>query len=217
MTLNELVQKVQTAIQDPSFSEAQITGYINRGLFEVAGAVQLPELYKFESITTDVDNPFTALPSDFMRDVVFIHSQKNGGRLTVEVSHIKFLKLYPGLDRTGGGIARASVKGSMLFYQPVPSTPDTLTVHYHRKPDMLAEGSDEPDCLPAHLQEALLVSFAAWKIFSLIEDGIEGPKVNTDRYDRDFHLALADLKVFLGDEDGEPVFVSDDIEDIEIW
>ena len=82
---------------------------------------------------------------------------------------------------------------------------------------MLAEGSDEPDCLPVHLQEALLVSFAAWKIFSLIEDGIEGPKVNTDRYDRDFHLALADLKVFLGDEDGEPVFVSDDIEDIEIW
>ena len=30
-----------------------------------------------------------------------------------------------------------------------------MTVHYHRKPDMLAEGSDEPDCLPAHLQEAL--------------------------------------------------------------
>ena len=111
MTLNELVQKVQLAIQDPSFTEAQIAGYINRGLFEVAGAVQLPELYTFASIATDTDNPFVTLPSDFMRDVLFVYSEKNGGRLPVEVSHIKFLKMYPGLDSTGGGIVEGVRKG----------------------------------------------------------------------------------------------------------
>ena len=46
-----------------------------------------------------------------------------------------------------------------------------------------------------HLQRDLLVNYTAWKIFELIEDGLEGPGVNTQRYQELFLKALRTLEL----------------------
>ena len=120
---------------------------------------------------------------------------------------IEFSEDYPLLDKEG----RVDVtieQGGNLYYQRIPTSAVTLTLHFYRKPVEMDAEADTPDGIPTHLQVLLLVSFACWKIFELIEDGIDEPTPNTDKYERKFLKALKTLELsipfdarslFLGD------------------
>lgn len=88
------------------------------------------------------------------------------------------------------------------------SSGEDITVHFYRLPVDMSDGDDPPDGIPLHLQDPLLVNYACYKIFELIEDGIEGVGVNTQRYEKRFLQALKTLEMsiprytrslFLGD------------------
>jgi len=67
----------------------------------------------------------------------------------------------------------------------------------------------EPTCLPHHLHEDLLVSFAAKEIYDLIEDGVEDKKINYTKYNNAFNKALMELALFVG-EDGQAYNMPDE-------
>jgi hypothetical protein len=59
--------------------------------------------------------------------------------------------------------------------------------------------------------EPLLVHYACREIFSEIEDGMEGEKVNTDYHHTVFVAALSELDSYLGPQKRKPVDITTEI------
>jgi len=202
MNLSELSTTVQLIIQDDSFDN-YIINYLNQAQLEIAGGMKsalgswitppLPGLLSIDTVTTVVDTPYVELPSDFHRRVQFVTNSSNT-EIEILEDFISFSETYPGLTRVGK-VTNVIDQGNLLYYQSIPSDPEVLTVQYYRKPTDMALSTDEPDGIPIHLQKSLLVNHAAWKIYELIEDGIEGPGVNTKRYMDLFYQTLLNLEL----------------------
>lgn len=132
-------------------------------------------------------------PTNFHRELSFA-SASNGAEIDIANSFISFVESSPLLNKSGT-VYEIIEQGNKIYYQNIPSTSETLTIHYYRKPTEMSLDTDEPDGIPKHLQKELLINHACWKIFELIEDGIEGPGVNTQRYMELFYRALKVLEL----------------------
>jgi len=206
MKNRELIERVREKIHDASYTPAMILARLNKGVGRIAGMVDLPDLKSSDTVETTTD-PYVALPSTagnvFHRkekSLFFVSSQGQDIEINIMESWIKFLEKWPTLDEAAD-VRDVCVRGSRLYYQPIPATADTLDLHFFRRPvDMTANSDDEPDGIPEDLQEDLLVSFACWDIYSDIED--EGGKTpETDKYQRRFAQALAELQMIVGPKD----------------
>lgn len=204
-TQDELVSLVQGVIQDDSYSEATILKYLNRAQSHIAGGVMivypdgtqaiskpLPDLATSSDITTSTSDPYVDMPDDYSRELYFVSCPDDNKRITIYQSVPEFLSYYPGLSSTSDVIA-VCVRGTRFYYQGMPDTAQTLTLYYHKTATDMAGALTTPDGIPEHLQEELLVNHVAWKIFNLIEDGVEGQKINSLNAKNDFMAGMIDL------------------------
>ena len=199
LTLQSLVQEI---MQDSSL-DTSIPGKINQGVQEIAGGMQstvgsvitppLPDLFTIGTVYTATDAAYVTLPATYQRGLQFV-ANENGHEVDISNSFIDFAQTYPLLDRAGV-ISEVAEKGGNLYYQGIPASSETLTLHFYRFPVDMSDDDDTPDGIPTHLQIPLLVNYAAWKMFELIEDGVEGPGVNTQRYMGLFMNALRTLEL----------------------
>ncbi|MBI9090145.1 MAG: hypothetical protein JEZ12_13095 [Desulfobacterium sp.] len=213
MTFSELISKVQEAIQDPDYTDEMVGEILNRGLLAVASGVvlpdkyavspPLPDLYTEGTVETVVDSGVCDLPTDFNRGLLQVVNDQ-GEPLRVFSSFRKFLKENPGKEV--GSVRICAVNGKKLLYRDIPSTEETLEVHYYAAPIPMEDEDDEPDCLQEGFHHPLLVGFACKEIFNLLEDGIDGPKKNTMYWEREFQKGVHDLGVFIG-EDSDPDYM----------
>ena len=205
MTLPELITIIDRIITDDSFTDTDIKNYLNEAQLVVAGGVQstlgswltppLPELFTIDTITTELSLSNTAMPDDFHRQLQFVASSV-GNEINIAESFLSFVETYPLLNQAGT-VNECCEFGNNFYYQGIPTSAETLTIHYYRKPNDMTNGDDEPDGIPIHLQRNLLVNHVCWKIFELIEDGIEGPGVNTERHMKLFYDAVRTLELFI--------------------
>lgn len=201
-TFAELKTYVEKIIQDTSLN-SMIGAYMNQGILEIAGGMQsalgdwitppLPELLTIGTVTTSVDAAYVSMPTNFQRVLQFAASS-NGAEIDIEDSFIEFSETYPLLNQTGS-ITSVIERGNNFYYQGIPTTAEDVTIHYYRYPIPMDAIDDTPDGIPSHLQRSLLVNYTAWKIYELIEDGLEGPGVNTQRYMGLFYAALKTLEL----------------------
>jgi hypothetical protein len=191
---------------------------INRGIQTVCAGVllpgkyeispPLPDLYAVDEIDTTPGEGVVSLPDDFGRNLVMVVNDL-GEEIRIEKSFLKFLK--KNTSQETGSIRICSVQGKRLLYRDVPSAAETLELHYYAKPDALEDEEDTPDYIPEGLHHDLLVGFACKEIFKLLEDGISGPTINTDKWTGVYHAGVHELGLFIG-EDGEAFNVGDDLE-----
>lgn len=201
-TFAELQIYVEKIIQDTSLN-SMIGTYLNQGVMEIAGGMQsalgdwitppLPELLTIDTITTATDTAYVSMPTNFQRELQFV-ANSSGAEIDIEENFILFSETYPLLNQSGS-VSAVIEKGNKFYYQGIPTSETDLTIHYYRYPVMMNLITDEPDGIPKHLQRSLLVNYTAWKIFELIEDGLEGPGVNTQRYMELFYRALKVLEL----------------------
>lgn len=201
-TFAELKTYVEKIIQDSSLN-SMIGTYINQGIIEIAGGMQsalgdwitppLPELLTIDTVTTSIISAYVSMPDDFQRTLQFVASS-TGAEIDIEDSFIEFSKTYPLLNQSGS-ITSVIEIGNNFYYQGIPTTAEDVTIHYYKYPTEMSDDYDEPDGIPKHLQRSLLVNYAAWKIYELIEDGLEGPGLNTQRYMQLFMNALKILEL----------------------
>ena len=211
MTGDELITEVKLIVQDASFDEDTILGYINEGLLAVASVIDLPDLEELDTIDTSTTADHVALPSGYFRSISFIDSITNEVSITKpgrNYEYLKFRRRHPVAD-TGYRVTDVAVRAKELFYYPIPEAEETLRLGFIKRPTDIDPGS-EPDCIPEHLHRPLLCSYAAMIIFSKIEDGIEGKQLNTDRQKQNFNTALLDLATFVGPRDREPIYIADE-------
>lgn len=206
MNLDKLIQQVDRITQDSDFDSTAITDYLNRGMLEIAGGIRradsstitqpLPNLFIVGTVST-TDTFKVSLPVDYHRDVVFAVDYL-GRELPIYDSFIEFMKVYPALNATGTVNALA-IKGRDLYYQGIPDTVQTITLHYHRYPVDMVDGEDEPDGLPSNFHN-ILVDYACKEFFTMVEDGIDGKNINTMKYEQRFQRGLEALEASIAAE-----------------
>ena len=164
-TLSELRQFVRIEISDHSISDDDINNALNAVLKKVAGGVvyaeignlspPLPELLKTDGeIDADYSDAFVDMPDDYQRDLIFCRNSTE--KLIVNDSFLDFMNKYPTLDDSGG-VSEVCVQGRKFYYQGLPTTYETLYVHYYRYPDTLSDDSDTPEGIPERLHKDILV------------------------------------------------------------
>jgi len=178
LTAAKLATYIQRAAQDAAFTRAAILDLLNEGQEQIAAGIPLPPEKRVISSplqglkdTDTVDTgtaAYVALPDDYQRGLFFVASSDQDKRIKVYESYTEFLAQYPNLDETGTYVDAVCVKGNSLYYQPIPSSAETLTLHFYRVPTDMAYSGDNttPDGIPDHLQKKLLVNYALTEIFA---------------------------------------------------
>lgn len=217
MKVSDIITEVQSVIVDTTAWPDPVTlGIINRGLTTIASGVlipgkhqitpPLPDLYTTGTVNTVPATGVCTLPSDYQRNVVQVLNSLYE-EIPIYASFRKFLQDYPTQD--AGSVRVCAVHGKSLLYREIPAAAEPLTIHYYKKPTVLVADTAEPDCLPEHLQLPLLQSFTCAYIFNQIEDGIEGQKINTAYWKKEYGQALLDLEIALG-MDGDPQYFANE-------
>ena len=201
-TLSALIEIVETIIQDTSL-ESLIPTFLNQGQLEIAGGMDsafgdfitppLPKLLTIGTVATATDAAYVAMPTTFQRDLVFA-AGSNNVEIDIGNSWVEFMESNPLLSRSGS-IYEVIEQGDNLYYQGIPTTSETVTVHFYRKPVDMSGDDAVPDGIPASLQIPLLVNYACKELFNLIEDGIEDPQTNTRKHEALFARALKTLEL----------------------
>ena len=177
------------------------------GTITLQSAASLTAELAGESVT--IRAPCVALPSDYSRGLSLVSSVSQGNRIRIYTSHQKLLRRFPLLDQLGD-VGFVSIKGAYLYYQPIPSTAEALTLHYYRDPTAMSASGSSPDGIPSHLHDRLLVNYAAKEILDLIETAVKGKTFRAQKYEEKFQRAMADLVAFIGPEDTGPIYYEDE-------
>ncbi len=209
-TAQELIDDVSRIVQDSSYGPDTILGFLNQGIWEIAGwdndnpqlvvvgNMLLPALEAEAEVVTVPEESHVDLPANYMKNLYAVSYP--GQCLPVNILAGMRVLLEKTLEhRTHvGPIEDVTVRGDSLHFHPVPAEATTLTVYFYEKPAVMtledAQGlTNVPSCLPDALHKPLLVNYAAREIFNQIEDGQDGQKINTIAYNDRFVIALAKL------------------------
>lgn len=216
MQVSDLIIAVQRKISpETSYTDDDILTILNTGLIEVASGGDrqhgnallppLPDLFTVADVVYVEGEDYQAMPATFLRNLARVEYGNNVLRRFD--SHRVFMSRN---RLTGGQPDSYCLVGNNLWIGPVPTNDTELKVFFTAKPPELVSDNDEPTCIPAHLQQRLLVNYACKEIFSEIEQGLDGGAPNTMKHDMEYQRALTDLERFLGPGDGEPTNVNDD-------
>ena len=196
MNTPDLIARVQQAVKDDSFTEAEILSRLNDALQAVAFEFCLPELEADDEIAfTAGGDSFAPLPDDYHHDLWHIDPLTFTDRILVMGSLKSLQRIYAG-NAQGGTIYHAAVDGLTLHVRPLQTQDQTVKVYYYRKPDGLTnEDTSIPEGIPAHLH-TILSDKVASELFDIIEDGVDGNKANTNRYEQRYMAGLMSLQQY---------------------
>jgi len=207
-TFKSLIDRANIIVNDTNLFTS-LGDFINQGVYEIAGGMSslldgidnplpnsltppLPDLFTITTVSTGV-NAYVNMPANFHRDLQFV-SSSTGSEIDIADSFIEFTETYPLLNKSGK-VSEVIEHGNRLYYQGIPTTSESLTIHYYRKPVTMVADGDFPDGIPEHLQVSLLVNFAIWKAQEILEDGVEGETPNTIKYKKLFLEAMRTLEL----------------------
>ena len=176
MNLEELTDEVEITLQDTSFN-AKLVGWVNDAVDKIIDEANVPGFKSIITVDTVLSKAYANLPSDCSGRILYAgNSSKEleGGVVSLE----ELLEIYPGFA-DAGDVVHIAIEGSLMYYQYIPAVAQTITLLHRRKPTRMILDDDEPEGIPEHLHREVIVPKAAEIGFSLIEDGIEGEKVNT--------------------------------------
>lgn len=199
----ELAEIVLGIVLDDSYDEDDVLYQFNQCAPLVAGQYVLPSLDYQGTVTTSTETWTVSAPVTFQRNLY--EALDSAGRPIGILDNRKQMLAYCNgkITATAGRIERVAVVGSSLLYWPINETAEELTLFYQRKPTAITLAG-EVDLLPGAFQDSdtIFTSFACWKIFEQIEQGMEGAKVDTNHHMAIFTGLLDSLGLYLNKESG---------------
>lgn len=214
-TLSSLLSSIKAIVRNDAITDTEIKTRINDAVYAIAAGVALPDgrfsaclpdLYNYDTITTDLLDAYTELPCDYQRNVFnvidsvgrTIDPARGGDYYSFDL----FLNSIPEPNLTEVGTVRfVVVKGSKLYYQGIPSTSETLSIHYYREPFEMTGDTNTPDGIPAQFQVPLIVHYVCRDIFGDILEF--GKKERFTYHSSRFLQALMELTDFIGNNDNQ--------------
>jgi len=217
--LVDIQEEVVRIIQDKSYTSRLLRDKINQAVTDICAGVPvvgpegdqtfsspMPSLYTIGTVTTSTSLAYVSLPSNYQREVAFVAS--SGGYEITLYNHFQTLvRSFPLLDMSGSVVACA-VKGDTLYYQGIPSTAATLTVHYHAAPTDMDADADEPEGIPARFHRTLIVYKVCLEIFKeKYEEDMEQHQV-IPSYEQKIMTELISLESSIAVNKGSVIFKS---------
>ncbi len=200
MNTVEILNQVETLLKDASYTREQLLQSVNKGLLEVAWSVYLPKLQAKDTVTATAGSLSEALPDDFHHGLYRARNITKGRTCTVFYNRLSMEDWYDGGGQEGDVEAVVDEGGDTLHFRLSPPEDQTLELQYYTRPTALAdEASSTPSCLPEAFHHKILVNFAAWDIYSQLEDDIEEPRRNTKFYQSEYLAGVSGLKAALPD------------------
>jgi hypothetical protein len=198
-SVKELIDEIEEITNTSCHDRAKILKQLNKSLRFVASVedLYLPDLLVYKrSINSFGGRGYCALPSDFHKKIVSVRI--NNLPVKVHDSVASLRKAYEGILDDSGEILGVAAQGQKLFYQQVPVDQINIYLSYYRRPEELSDASGSfPEGITGVEQfDECLTAHASWKIYSKIEDGMEGQKVNTMYYKNEFYENLESLRNF---------------------
>ena len=180
MTYAELKDEVSILVRDASPEIVnRIPNAINETLLAFAAMERIPELMTFGAFTTVEDQDMCSAPAGF------------SGRLLKVGTKSQEIVIHPGglegllgdCDNFGTAIGEVSMvaqEGTNFWYFKRPEAPATYPILYQAEAtELVADGDTLPRWLPDYFGRGLIAHGAAAILYNIIEDGIEGDKINT--------------------------------------
>ena len=199
MTLREIIDEVQLIVQDNSFFESDdaIISRVNEAVLWACSqpGVEIPSLKQMGQFTTTTE-PYAEIAgvtTSFTGRV--LRAGKPGTKLYHGIEDL-YDDFYP-LDKVGP-VEAVCVQRNMVWYQGIPAEPEVVLCILQGDPPRLEDDDDVPVVIPEFLQRQLVVHGVVAELYSMIEDGVDGQKVNTvdSRFQRD--SGLQRFKEWLG-------------------
>jgi hypothetical protein len=228
-TLSYLVSEIDRVLDDPAYTEMDLVSKINNAVTNISAGIllpdgsispPLPDLYTTGSVSTSTTNPYVSLPVDYQRSVIMIYDS-TGIKINPPIggnyySYSLFLRQITDLSLAeSGSVTKLAIKGSRLYYQGIPTVAETLGLHYYKKPTDMVADDDEPEGIPSHLHERLIVHYVLKEIMgSKIEDGQDNTGIGTKYHTGKFNEAMIELVQFIGIDEGPMYYGSNDFEDL---
>jgi len=229
-TLKEIDYAIRYVLQERLYDPIDILLRINTGISRIAAGIKLPDgrvspplpdLYTTASVDTVDGAAMASLPSSpatsvYQRDVLTV-SDSNKERINPPrggnyYSFNTFMRraYYKDLSETGS-VYMAAVKGNYLYYQGIPTSPETLLVGYYRKPvDMVVAnwGTDTPDGIPVPFQLDLIKHLVLAERFgdAIGRKDSSGYARKQDIHMKRFYEILDEMMQFVGEEEGQPEY-----------
>jgi len=218
--LSTLITDIQGILQDAAYSDIVLIPKINSAVQNIAAGIRMPNgetspplvgLYTNAQLYTDPTLPYISLPVDYQREVIFVYDSTmyqilppRGGDY---YSYNRFLKQINQFDlKETGEIYRVAIKSRKLYYQGIPTASTMVGIHYYKKPDLLVELTDVPECIPEHLQASIITHYVVKEIFGeKIEDGQDNTGIGTKYHTAKFFEDMTDLIDFNG-RDSAPMY-----------
>lgn len=200
-TLGELKSNIKLSLQNESdISDDIIRARINEGILYCSRHVTLSDLEDIGTFDTELDTNEVDIPLIWNYQRKLYGAGVPEAKPIVIASSIGLLRLlHPLVDVEviNGDIEHMCIRKGRLVYFPIPTEITTVQCKFYTKPIPLVKDKEVPDCLPEALHNGLLESFALWKIFATIEDGVEGVKVNTKYYKNEFFETLNSIDEYV--------------------
>jgi len=134
-TQAELIVEVTRIIQDTSYDSTEQLAFLNQAMQDIAGdpRVLLPDLETQDDVTTSTSVSYVALPSDYQKNLLYCYNSSKYWPVKIYASLASLQRMFSRLDQ-GGAVVGVTTRGQNLHYQRIPSSAETLQLHYYRKP-----------------------------------------------------------------------------------
>jgi hypothetical protein len=177
MDFSELQREVKSVVGDQSPTILlTIPDCINEAIAQIAEEVHFPELRQISSVAVSTTTYFANMPTTFSSRLKY--AGNSDGQFKILDSLEELLELYPALDSTGD-IEYVHCSGNILYYQPIPTVATNVTCVGYHSPALLVNDTDTPSFIPSYIHRDAIVNRAAAVCYNIIEDGVEGEKINT--------------------------------------
>lgn len=190
---SQIADKVLDIVQDPSFDISTVLAELDAFAAHITSRVLFPALEAEANVVTVTTAANVNLPGNFQRNL-FHCRNATGQPVTILTSKVQLaLRCGNDLAQTGTRTLGVAPAAPLLWYAPIPTAAETLTLSYHRKPDVITPASTL-SFLPDGFDD-LAINWACWKLYAKIEQGTEGNKTDTSYYSNLYLGMLEELRL----------------------
>lgn len=197
MNLTQLEASLSQAVNDSKLAEGFVQN-LNDTILELAADFELPALRLADPVSLTVDNSkwLWPMPGSFHKKLLLV---KNAG--TTPWSNVRICRIEelnsrdPEHDDTGDHVSDvAEVMQGEKWYlgiYPLPTASEDLKLWFYRKPAVLSQPNDVPDCIPPEYHYRVIVVKTVLRNFRLFIDAIEdGPMKSVAHWEELYRRGL---------------------------
>ena len=201
MTAMDIADNILDVVQEPAFDEDTVVGLLNECAQVISRRFILPALDAENTVTAVNSASSVALPTDFQRNLYFCKDDTSYNEIAICNSKDQVARYYdPNMSNSATLIRGVAAVGPLLYYAPMPINDTVLTLRYQKVQAVITLATELDEYILPYGFQDLWKNYAIWKLFSRIEQGMEGRKVDTSYYMSLFVGLLDELSLTLRKE-----------------